>query len=183
LIRTDNEIISQGKIILNYLKVANLTCMGIGRYYLLILLLVPILISISMTDVYGFEYGLYDGFYIVYGDCEFSTESEIAFLVIMINKVAKEQLDESFCNLMESSLFEFVEITESGIETKKFQESQKYTPVTFWTSEFSGEQLPGVLPNDWEIGDSLRYSGGPLNFLEYNGIKQKIINNQKLDVF
>jgi len=154
-----------------------------GKKKFLVIVSILILISISMTDVYGFEYGLYDGFYIKYGECELSTESEIAILVIMINKLLKELLEESFCNLMESSLFEFVEITESGIETKKFQESQKYTPVTFSTSGFSGEQIPVVLPNDWEIGDSLRYSVGPLNFLEYNGTKQKIINDQKLDVF
>ncbi len=130
----------------------------------------------------GFDYDLYDGFYIEYGKCNLTTEASLELLEIMINQLVKELLEESFCVLVENSVFEFDKITSEGVLTTKYKFSENFGPVTFFNSGYF-DGLPIVLPNDWEVGDSLRYSLGTITSLDYNGIKQKTINEQQIDVY
>jgi len=140
------------------------------------------LIPLFIVPAHGFDYDIYDGFYIEYGKCNLTTEASFEFLEIMISQMMKEQLEESFCDLVENSVFEFDKITSEGVLTTKYKFSENFGPVTFFNMGYSGG-LPIVLPNDWEIGDSLKDSFGTINFLDYNGIKQKTINGQQIDVY
>ena len=141
------------------------------------------LVSLYVMPAFGFEANLYDGFFVEYGDCDIDVKSDLEFLEIMVTKIIHEGAAGSFCDLLENALFEYDYKTESAVLTKKFIDDKTYTPVSFYTSGFSGGKLPVILPTEWEKGDSLRYSFGQINFLEYDGVRQKIINDQKLDVY
>ena len=99
------------------------------------------ILLIPISNIHAFEYDLYDDFFISYGKCNSSIEAENELFQIMLSKIISENLENSFCTLIENSRFEYDYLASDGIWTKKIK-FEKEEPIRFFTSSaMDGYQL------------------------------------------
>ena len=91
------------------------------------IIVIAFVLLIPISNVSAFEPDLYDGFFISYGKCNVVVDADSELFRIMLSKILKEKSDESFCNLLENSKFEYDYTT-----SKEIIESQlKSNPNSF----------------------------------------------------
>ena len=149
------------------------------RSVFLIVIVTVAMIGVMVPSVYAFEYKLTNDFFITYDKCEMEVNADNEFMRIMLSKILNEQINEQsewgICNLLEESRFEYTSSDKDRINTNKLKDENTRKISFFKNGDMDGA-LPIVLQKDWSVGDST-YS------INYNGIKEKQINNKLIKVY